>query len=95
MPAYIVTEIEVHDHERYEAYKKISSSSVQAYGGRFIVRGGKVQKLEGEWSPQRLVIIEFPSADRATEWWNSPEYAPGKKIRQETAHSEMIVIDGI
>ena len=95
MAGYVVTEIEVHDHQRYEDYKQISSSSIQAYGGRFIVRGGKVQTLEGEWAPQRFVIIEFPSVDRAIEWWNSPEYAPGKKLRHETAHSKMVVVEGI
>jgi uncharacterized protein (DUF1330 family) len=95
MPAYVIVEIEVRDHQRYEAYKKISGSSVETYGGRFIVRGGKVETLEGEWSPQRFVIIEFPSADRAKEWWNSPEYAPGKKLRHETASTRMIVVQGI
>ena len=95
MPAYVVTEIEVLDPVRYEDYKKMSSSSVAAHGGRFIVRGGKVDSLEGTWSPKRFVVVEFPSVEKAKAWWNSPEYAPAKKLRQETAKSQMIVVEGI
>ena len=95
MPAYVVTNIDVLDPVRYEDYKKISSASVEKFGGRFVVRGGKVEALEGTWSPKRFVIVEFPSAERAKEWWSSAEYAPGKKLRQETAHTEMILVEGI
>ena len=94
MPAYVVTEIDVHDPVRYEDYKKISSASVQAFGGRFVVRGGKVETLEGNWSPKRFVVVEFPTVERAKEWWSSAEYAPGKKLRNETATSQMIVVEG-
>jgi uncharacterized protein (DUF1330 family) len=94
MPAYVVTEIDVHDTVRYEDYKKISTASIQAYGGRFVVRGGKVETLEGTWSPKRFVVVEFPTVERAKEWWSSPEYAPGKKLRNETATSQMIVVEG-
>ena len=95
MAAYVVTEIEVLDPIRYEDYKKMSSTSIAAYGGRFIVRGGKTETLEGDWSPRRFVIVEFPTLERAKEWWSSPEYAEAKKLRQETSHTKMIVVDGI
>jgi uncharacterized protein (DUF1330 family) len=95
MPAYVVTEIDVHDTVRYEDYKKISTASIQAYGGRFVVRGGKVETLEGTWSPKRFVVVEFPTVERAKEWWSSAEYAPGKKLRNETATSQMIVVEGV
>ena len=95
MPAYVVTEIDVHDTVRYEDYKKISSASVQAFGGRFVVRGGKVETLEGTWSPKRFVVVEFPTVARAKEWWSSAEYAPGKRLRNETATSQMIVVEGV
>ena len=94
MPAYVVTEIEVHDTVRYENYKKMSTESVQAFGGRFVVRGGKVQTLEGTWSPKRFVVVEFPTVERAKEWWSSKEYAPAKKLRNETATSQMILVEG-
>ena len=95
MPAYVVTQIEIHDPTHYEDYKKISSSTIEKFGGRFLVRGGKVETLEGSWSPTRFVVVEFPTAQRAREWWSSAEYAPGKKLRQEIASTEMILVEGI
>jgi len=95
MPAYVVTEIDVHDPKRYEEYKKMSLASLEPFGGRFIVRGGKVETLEGSWSPKRFVVVEFDSVERAKAWWSSEEYAPAKKLRNETATSQMIVVDGL
>ncbi len=95
MPAYVVTEIDVHDPKRYEEYKKMSLASLQPFGGRFIVRGGKVETLEGSWSPKRFVVVEFESVERAKAWWSSKEYEPAKKLRNETASTQMIVVDGV
>jgi len=95
MPAYIIVEVDVEDPVRYEDYKKMSPVALPKYGGRFIVRGGKVETLEGDWSPNRFVILEFPSVEQAKAWWNSPEYAPAKKLRNETAKTQMIVVEGI
>ena len=95
MPAYVVVEIEVLDAERYETYKQMVPPSLDAYGGRFVVRGGTAETLEGEWSPKRLVIVEFPSVERAKAWWGSPEYAEAKALRQATARTQMIVGEGV
>jgi uncharacterized protein (DUF1330 family) len=95
MSAYIVVEVEVQDQDRYENYKQMVPPSLAAYGGRFIVRGGEVEMLEGEWMPKRLVIVEFPSAERAKEWWASEEYAEAKALRQATARSQLIVVTGV
>jgi uncharacterized protein (DUF1330 family) len=95
MAAYVVVEIEVLDAERYETYKRMVPPSLTAYGGRFIVRGGVAETLEGTWSPKRLVILEFPSAAQAKTWWDSPEYAEAKALRQATARTQMIVIEGV
>ena len=95
MPAYIVVEIEVEDPVRYEDYKKMVPPSLAAYGGRFLVRGGKVENLEGDWAPKRFVMAEFPSVERAKAWWSSPEYAEAKALRHATAKSQMIVVEGI
>jgi uncharacterized protein (DUF1330 family) len=73
----------------------IVAPTVEAYGGRYIVRGGETAALEGEWQPGRVVVLEFPDSDRAKEWWNSPEYAPAKEIRQAIATTDMIVVDGV
>ena len=94
MPAYVVVQIEVHDAERYEEYKALAPASIAAYGGKYIVRGGKTTVLEGTWDPKRLVILEFPTTEWAQAWWNSEEYAPGKALRQATASTEMIMVEG-
>ena len=95
MAAYIIVSIKVQDPVRYEAYKSMVPPSLAAYGGKFIVRGGKLETLEGGWSPERFVIIEFPSADQAKAWWGSTEYAEAKALRQATSVSEMIVVEGV
>lgn len=95
MPAYIIVEISIHDHVAYEAYKKLTPASLEPFGGRFIVRGGKTETLEGEWQPERIVVIEFASVERAKEWWGSKIYAEAKQIRQSAAHTRMIVVEGV
>jgi uncharacterized protein (DUF1330 family) len=95
MAVYVVVDIDVHDPDRYEAYKRLAAPTVEAYGGKYLVRGGAVEILEGEWQPKRLVVLEFPTVDQATEWWSSEDYAPAKKIRHETANTNMILVQGV
>ena len=95
MPAYIIVEIEIHNPAEYEDYKKLTPGSLTNYQGKFIVRGGKTETLEGDWSPQRFVILEFPTVALAKAWWASEEYAPAKALRQRTASSKMIVVEGV
>lgn len=94
MPAYVVVEVEVKDPERYARYREMVPPSLAKYGGRFVVRGGKTETLEGRWSPKRLVTVEFESVEKAKSWWASPEYADAKALRQATAATEMIVVEG-
>ena len=95
MPAYILVTIEIEDPKKYEEYKLAAPTSIAAYGGRYIVRGGAVQTLEGNWAPRRLVILEFPSVERAKAWVNSPEYRDARAMRHACARSEMIVVEGV
>lgn len=95
MAAYIVVEVEVRDADRYETYKRMVPPTLAAYGGRFLVRGGEAETLEGGWEPKRVVILEFPSAERARAWWDSEEYAEAKALRQATAHTRMILVAGV
>jgi uncharacterized protein (DUF1330 family) len=95
MPAYIVVEIDVHNPTEYEDYKKLTPGSLVNFQGKFIVRGGNTETLEGDWSPKRFVMIEFPTLELAKAWWTSEEYAPAKALRQRTASSKMIVVEGI
>jgi uncharacterized protein (DUF1330 family) len=95
MPAYVVVNVDVNDPVRYERYKQLAQESLPVYGGRYLARGAAVEILEGEWSPKRLVILEFPSVDRAKAWWASSEYAEGKALRQATAHTDMVLTEGL
>ena len=94
MPSYVIVEVEIHDPETYKEYMKLTPAAIAAYDGKFIVRGGKTESLEGNWNPQRIVVLEFPSVERAKEWWASPEYTPAKEIRQRTADTKMLVVEG-
>jgi len=95
MPAYVIAHIDVTDPIRYEDYKKMSPVSIGQYGGRFLARGPKPEILEGTWEPKRMVLLEFPSAERAREWWASEEYAPAKALRQATSRGDMIILEGV
>jgi len=95
MPAFVIVEIEVRDPEAYESYKELVPASIEVYGGRFLARGGATGSLEGDWAPERIVVLEFPSLERARQWWKSPEYAPAKAIRMRAARTRMIVTEGV
>lgn len=94
MSAYIIVEVEITNFEAYEGYKKLTPASITAFGGKFIVRGAQTESLEGDWNPQRMVVLEFPSVERAKAWWASNEYAPAKTIRQQNAKTRMLVVEG-
>lgn len=94
MPAYIIVDVAIKDPEKYEAYKKLTPGTLQKFQGKFAARGGKTISLEGGWEPGRIVILEFPTMELATAWWNSEEYAPAKKLRQEASHTRMIAVEG-
>jgi uncharacterized protein (DUF1330 family) len=95
MSAYIIVEIDIHDAATYARYRELAPPSIGAYGGRYLVRGGDSRVLEGDWAPQRLVILEFPDRDRAAAWWSSPEYAEAKALRQSCASADMVLVDGV
>lgn len=92
--AFVIADIDVTDAAGYEDYKRLSSAAAQKYGGRFIVRGGEATVLEGPWSPHRVVVLEFDSEQAAREWWDSPEYAEARAIRQQCADSSLILVRG-
>jgi uncharacterized protein (DUF1330 family) len=94
MPAYIIVDVDILDTTSYEEYKKLTPQSIYAYDGKFIVRGGVTEQLEGDWLPGRIVILEFPTIKRAKEWWSSVEYKPAKEIRQRAAKTKMILVEG-
>ncbi len=95
MTAYVIFDIKVKDPARYEEYKRQATPTVEMFGGKYIARGGRTEILEGNWSPSRLVILEFPSIEQARNWLNSPVYGEVKKIRHKTAVSNMVVVEGL
>ncbi len=95
MPAYVIADIEITDAELYKEYVKLAPAAVAQYGGRYLARGGHTEVLEGEWQPRRLVILEFESVEKAKAWLNSPEYAPARALRQRSARSNLVVIEGV
>lgn len=94
MAAYIIVDINITDAEAYEGYKKLTPASLKLYQGEFVIRGGMTEILEGDWQPGRIVVLKFPDAELARQWWNSPEYTPAKEIRQAAAHTNMILVEG-
>ena len=94
MAALIIVDIEVTDPVGYEDYKRLASASIAAHGGRYLVRGGKSEVLDGDWTPRRLVVLEFDSFEQAKAWRASPEYAEAKRVREGCARSNMIVVEG-
>ena len=95
MAAYVIGEVEITDPATYEDYRKQVLAVVTKYGGRFVVRGGKAETLEGGWSPKRIVVLEFPSVEQAQKWYRSPEYAPLIKLRQSASRGKLIVVEGV
>lgn len=94
MPAYIIANVEVTNPEAYEEYKKGVPATIATYGGRYLTRGGVAETLEGDWSPQRVVILEFPSMTQLKAWHNSPEYQPLRAIRDRAAKSVLVAVEG-
>jgi uncharacterized protein (DUF1330 family) len=95
MAAYLIANIEVTDPAAYEEYKKGVAATIAAYGGRSLARpGGMMEVLEGDWKPKRVVILEFPSVAQLKAWYRSPEYRPLIEIRNRSAKSSLIMIEG-
>lgn len=92
--AYVVCDITVTDPAAYEEYRKRSGPALDAHGGRFLVRGGETEPLEGQWSPQRFVLIEFPDADAARRWYDSPEYREARAARAGAAECSFLLAPG-
>jgi uncharacterized protein (DUF1330 family) len=95
MPAYLIVETDITDPEQYEQYKAASPAAIAAAGGRFVVRGGELAVLEGDWSPKRLVVVEFDDLDAAKRFYESPEYQAAIKLRKGAANLNMVAVEGV
>jgi uncharacterized protein (DUF1330 family) len=94
MAAYVIADVRVTDPAGYEPYRPLAAASIARFGGRFLVRGGETQLLEGAPAPERVVVIEFPDAESARRWYFSPEYQEALKIRQANSSGRLILVDG-
>jgi uncharacterized protein (DUF1330 family) len=94
MPAYVIADIDVRDAETYREYVALVPGTAEPFGGRFIVRGGEHETLEGEWRPHRLVVIEFPSADHARRWYASDAYVAAMAIRRRASAGSLVLVEG-
>lgn len=95
MPALIIVDIEVTDPVAYEEYKRLASASIGAHGGRYLVRGGATEVLDGAWTPRRLVVLQFDSVGEAKAWRTSTDYAEAKKVRERCARVNMVLVEGV
>lgn len=95
MAAYFIVELEVQDVATFEEYRKQVPATIAKYGGRYLVRGGKTEPLEGDWHPKRVVVLEFPSLEQAKKFYDSPDYGPQKALRLKSAKSKLILVEGV
>jgi uncharacterized protein (DUF1330 family) len=95
MPAYMIADVEVTDPAGYDEYRRGVAATLEPFGGRFVVRGGRTQVLEGSWQPKRCVVIEFPSMEQLKAWYDSPAYAPLIALRQRVAKSHLTAVEGV
>ena len=95
MPAYLFADVAVTDPTGYEQYRQQVTATIEAFGGRYLVRGGATEVLEGDWTPKRLVILEFADMARLKAWYQSAEYRPLIELRQRTTISTLVAVEGI
>jgi len=95
MKGYIIADVEIRDPGEYEAYKAAVPATLEVYGGRFIVRGGETEVLEGDWQPKRIVVLEFDSPEQARAWYESEEYGDPKALRQRASTASLILVSGV
>ena len=95
MAAYIIVDVEITDPVRYAEYIRVVPPTIVKYGGRFLVRGGNAETLEGSWKPGRVVVVEFPTFEKAREWWESEEYRGPRALRQSASVTDMILVQGV
>jgi uncharacterized protein (DUF1330 family) len=95
MTAYVIAQIDVQDNDAYETYKAMAPAAIEAYGGKYIARGGAMEVLEGESDLPRTVILEFPDMDTARKWYDSPEYMAARKAREGAARTCFKLVEGL
>jgi uncharacterized protein (DUF1330 family) len=94
MAAYVIANIDVTDTAIYDDYRRQVMATVEKYGGRFVVRGGAIDRLEGTWAPRRIIVLEFPTMEALKRWYHSEEYKPLIALRQKGAYGDLVAVEG-
>lgn len=94
MPGYVIANVRVQDPAAYEQYKKMVPATIERFGGRYLVRGGRGRVVEGDLDLGRVIVLEFPSYEDAQRWYSSPEYSAAKRLRHGCAVGEMVIVEG-
>lgn len=95
MSAYIISDVTAKDADAFQTYRSRAAASIARYGGRYLVRGGPIEQLEGNWAPRAIIVVEFPDIERARTWYRSPEYAFALEVRDRALSRNLIPLDGI
>lgn len=95
MAAHVIVDVRITDSAKFEEYRKLVPATLSPYGGEFLARGGRIEMLEGGWNPKRIVVIEFPTLERAKAWWASEEYRVPKAMRMASAETRMILVESL
>ena len=95
MAAFLVSDVSIRDADAFQTYRTRAADSIARHGGRYLVRGGDVDPLEGTWSPRTIIVVEFPSMEQAHAWYRSPEYASALDVRDKALSRNLILVDGI
>ncbi|TSA16504.1 MAG: DUF1330 domain-containing protein [Betaproteobacteria bacterium] len=95
MAAYLVVDIDVTNPAQFEEYKKLAPAAIAKFGGRYLIRGGAYETLEGDWKPQRITVVEFESMEKGKAFYNSPEYQAAIKTRKGAANMKMLLVQGV
>ena len=95
MPAFVITDVEITDASLYGQFLERVTSTVEAHGGKFVARGGGLEVILGDWTPQRLAILEFDNLQQINAWLNSPEYTALDDIRSKSSNINMVVVEGL
>lgn len=95
MAAYVISDLQVRDPSSIVEYRTLAAESIARYGGRYLARGGTIHPIEGGWTPESIVVVEFPSMQRAREWFDSPEYAGARAIAARALSRRLIFVEGV
>jgi uncharacterized protein (DUF1330 family) len=95
VPAYVISDVTVRDPDQFQAYRERAAASIEKHGGRYLARGGHIERLEGEWDPHIIIVVEFPDTAQAQAWYRSDDYAAALAFRDAALSRDLILVEGV